>query len=60
MIECKSIKGNTFPLANLTQYNLMLSYSEVDGVFPAVIVWFIDHDKIIYVPLDVISELKKE
>lgn len=60
MIECKSIKGNTFPLSNLTQYNLMLSYSGMDGVHPAIVIWFIDHDKIIYVPISVVKELKED
>lgn len=60
LIECKSVHGNTFPLSNFTQYELMKSYITVPGVFGAVIIWFIDHDVIIYVTLDQITKLKKE
>lgn len=59
LIECKSVTKNTFPLSNLTQYELMKSYAKADGVYPAVVIWFIDHDMIIYVPIDKITELKE-
>lgn len=59
LIECKSVHGNTFPLSNFTQYELMKSYATPDGVRGAVVIWFVDHDIIIYVPIEKVTELKQ-
>lgn len=58
MIECKSVGGNTFPFSNLSQYDLLRSYQGTEGVYPAVVIWFIDHDKIIYAPIAAIVDMK--
>lgn len=60
LIECKSIHGNTFPLSNFIQYDRMLSYVKDSDATGAVVIWFIDKDTVLYVPIETITELKKE
>lgn len=59
-IECKSKKGNTFPFVNLIQYEKLLSKVGIKGVRAGVILWFIDHDIILYVPISTITKMKEE
>lgn len=61
-IECKSVHGNTFPLSNLTdkQYKGLLNKSKIYGVCAGVIIWFIDRDSTMFVPIKTILEYKQE
>ena len=50
-IECKTIKGNTFPISNLTQLDKLKEKIGIKGIRAGVIIWFYEHEnKIIYVP----------
>ena len=55
--ECKSHKGNTFSLKNLTQYQKLISKIGIKGVRVGMILWFIDHDKVVYVPIKTIQQM---
>ena len=57
-IELKTHKGNTFPLENLTQYNKLVKKVGIPGVRTGAIIWFQDHDRVIYVPIDTVTKLK--
>lgn len=57
LLECKSHKGNTFPLSNLTQFGKLQKYMGVDGLRSGVILWFIEHDKVLYVPIETVIYL---
>lgn len=59
-IECKSILGNTFPLSNLSQYDKLITKLNIPGVRVGVVIWFIDHCRILYVPIKTIYKLKKD
>ena len=59
-LECKSHLGNTFPLVNLTQYEKLKVKVGIPGVRAGVIIWFIDHDRVIYVPISTITKLKED
>ena len=59
-LECKSIEGNTFPLGNLTQYDKLKSKVGVPGARAGVIIWFIDHEKVLYVPISSITKMKDD
>lgn len=59
LIECKSIKGNTFPLSNLTQYDRLLPFCGIKGMRVGVVIWFYEHDKVVYVPIKTIETLKQ-
>ena len=56
-IEVKSHKGNTFPLSCLTQYDKLIRKKNIKGVRAGVILWMIDHEKIIYIPISTFEKL---
>lgn len=58
-LECKSHKENTFPFSNLSQYDKLLAKVGIPGVRTGVIIWFIDHDIIIYVPIKTVKQMKE-
>ena len=59
-LEAKSHQGNTFPLTNLTQYDKLVGKVGIPGVRTGVVLWMIDHDRVIYVPIATISKLKAD
>ena len=58
--ELKSHKGNTFPLSNLTQYDKLITKKGIKGVRAGVVLWFIEHDKVLWVPIETFERLKNE
>lgn len=60
LIECKSIRGNTFPLSNFKQYDLMLSYVKDSDATGSIVIWFIDKDRILYIPIETVTLLKSK
>lgn len=61
LIECKSVHKNTFPLSNFTQYDLMKTYTKnFEYVTGAVVIWFIDHDIVLYIPIETVTMLKSK
>lgn len=59
-IEAKSCKGNTFPIDRLTQYEKLLPKVGIRGVRAGVLLWFIEHGKVFYVPISTFTQLKKD
>jgi hypothetical protein len=59
-LECKSHLGNTFPLTKLTQYDALLPKVGIKGVRAGVVLWFIDHDTIVYVPISSVTKMKED
>lgn len=57
-LECKSHEGNLFPLSNLTQYDKLVTKVGIKGVRVGVIIWFIDFDRVIYVPISTVRKMK--
>jgi len=69
-IECKSVHGNTLSIhsndpkkkyGNITnnQWEGLLEKSEIDGIVAGVLVWWIDRDVTRFVPIKVLSEMRK-
>ncbi len=56
-LEAKSCKGNTFPLARLTQYEKLKAKVGLTGVRVGVLLWFIEHDIVLYVPVSTVTKL---
>lgn len=56
-LECKSHKGNTFPLTCLTQYSKLYEKVIYNGVRAGVVLWMIDHDKVLYIPIRTFKKL---
>lgn len=59
-IECKSHKGNTFPFSKLTQYDKLVGKIGIPGVRVGVVLWMIEHDRIIYVPIKTVKQMKED
>ena len=59
-LECKSHNGNTFPLANLTQFDKLKEKVGIPGVRAGVVIWFIEHKKVVYVPISTFIKLKED
>lgn len=59
-LEIKSHRGNTFPLTNLSQYEKLAEKEGIKGVRAGVVIWFIDNDKVWYVPISTITKMKKD
>jgi penicillin-binding protein-related factor A (putative recombinase) len=56
-LECKSIEGNTFPIKNFTQYEKMKEKVGIHGVRAGVVLWFIEHKKVLYIPVSTFTKL---
>ena len=57
-IDCKSLYGNTFNFKKLTQWDEMEKHLHKKGVNPGAVIWFIDHSKVCYVPIEEFIRLK--
>ena len=53
-VECKSHKGNTLPFSCIREEQItgMVAKSKIEGVKCGVIIWYIDHDLTVWVPID--------
>lgn len=60
-IECKSVHGNTLPLANITknQWQGLVEKSKIDGVVAGVMCWWIDKDITRFIPIQELEECKR-
>lgn len=57
-LECKSTKGNTFNFKRLTQARKLIEKQHKLGVNSGIIIWFRDHHKVCYVPIEEYVRLK--
>lgn len=60
LIECKSHKGASIPFDAIPQYERLLAYEGMKDVIPGVIVWFMEKDRVIWVPLNTMTQMKKD
>jgi len=60
LLDCKSIQGNTLPFSDLRQYDQMLKYKDILGVAVGFIVWFVDHDRVLWIPVQTMEKIKTE
>jgi hypothetical protein len=59
-LEAKTVKGNTFPFQNLTQYDKLSAKVGIPGVRAGVVIWFYEHDRIVYVPISSVTKMKED
>lgn len=59
--ECKSVHEASLPFSNITetQWNGLLQKSQIEGVFAGVICWFVDKDITLFIPIQILNQLKK-
>ena len=62
LLELKSHEGNVFPFSAFRQYDKLkdIESLKIDGVKVGVILWMIDHDKLLYIPIDTFIKLKND
>lgn len=60
LIECKKHKGNTLPWSAFSQADRLIKYKDYDNVYPGAIIWFEDHDIVIWVGIDDIKLMKDQ
>ena len=58
LVECKTTHDTTFNFARLTQYDDLLAYKDKKGVYPGVVIWFVELDLIIWVNIGEIEKMK--
>jgi hypothetical protein len=61
-IECKSHKGNTLPFSCIrdAQYYGLQEKAKIDGVMAGIMIWYIDHDATVFVPIDEVVRIREE
>ena len=61
-IDCKSIQGNTLPFSDLRQYDDMveLNSKKITGLRIGFVVWFVDHDRVLWLPIETMKKIKDE
>lgn len=57
-IECKSHYGNTFPFSELRQYEDLLEVAGIKGIRSGIVLWMIDHDIVVYLPVKTVKQMK--
>jgi hypothetical protein len=59
-IECKSHRGASIPMGNITQYDKLKEKIGRKGVRAGVILWLIDKDRVMYIPMATVKQLKEQ
>lgn len=59
-IECKSHKGSSIPFAAMPQYERLLAYKNLKNVCAGFVIWFLEKDLVIYVPIQTAEQIVKD
>ena len=61
-VECKSHKGNTLPFSCIrpNQIEGMTQKAKIEGVKCGLLIWYIEHDATIWVPIETVNQLIAE
>ena len=59
LIESKSHRGASIPMGNITQYDKLKEKIGIKGVRVGVVLWLVDKDKVLYIPMSTIKQLKE-
>lgn len=59
-IECKTHKGASIPFDKITQYEKMCTVLGIKGIRAGVILWLYEKDKVFYIPVETIKEMKAQ
>ncbi len=60
MLEVKSHYGNTLPWDSFRQADKLVKYIGMPNVIAGAIIWFIDHDRVIFVPIETCKKMKED
>ena len=59
-LECKSHLGNTWNWSYFTQYEKLLAKKDVKGAIAGVVLWMVDHDKVVFLPIQEVEKMKAD
>ena len=61
-VECKSHKGNTLPFVCIREEQIkgMTEKAKIEGVKAGIIIWYIDHDQTVWVPINEVVSMREE
>lgn len=59
-LECKSHRGASIPMVNITQYDKLREKIGKKGVRAGIVLWLIDKDKVLYIPMSTVKQLKDQ
>lgn len=60
LIDCKSTQGNTLSFNDIRQFEKMCEYYPIEGVKVGVMWWSIKNDKVVWIPINTLIQLKKD
>lgn len=59
-LECKSTLGNTLNFHQIRQYDDLVKKIGLKGVMPGVLIWFIEHQKVVWCNIETIVKMKED
>ena len=59
-LECKSHLGNTWNFSYFTQYDKLKTKVGIKGVRAGVVLWMLDHDKVVYLPVSSVTKMMED
>lgn len=60
LVECKEHKGASIPFTAIPQYERLLQHQGYDDVYPGVLIWFSEKDRVIWVGIDEMEKMVKD
>lgn len=57
LIECKSHDGASIPFTSIPQYERLLNHKNKKNVFPGIVIWFKEKDKVLWVPIETAEKI---
>ncbi|MBO7078451.1 MAG: hypothetical protein J6W64_01415 [Bacilli bacterium] len=58
--ECKSHQGSTWNFSYFTQFEKLKTKIGIKGVIAGVILWMIDHDVVVFLPVEEVEKMKND
>ena len=59
MVECKEHKGASIPFTAIPQYPRLLEYKDIEDVYPGILLWLSEKDKVLWVGINDMEKLYK-
>lgn len=60
LVECKEHKGASIPFTAIPQYERLLSYKDLPGVYPGVMLWLSEKDVVLWVGVKEMEKMQND
>lgn len=60
MVECKAHAGASIPFTAISQYDRLLKFKGLTNVFPGVVIWFYDKDRVFWVSIEEMERMRMD